>query len=190
MTLFFSILANSNTFYNYDISGYGIISDDDGHANLRKSPDLKSKIIDKINNGTLVYCYNEGGRINNFCYSQTNKGLGYVHTSKILVLENKFKHKTRKNTYILYNEENKIYISHHQNRYKSICVNNSLNCINQDQIRSISNIDIESHVAYFDKKSKTIYLTAFNGIEGNIHSIVWTIKPNKIITRWVYKFDF
>ncbi|WP_201590255.1 hypothetical protein [Psychrobacter fozii] len=190
LTLLFSASAASNTFYNYDISGYGIINDSDGHVNLRKLPDLKSKIIDKIDNGTLVYCYNEGGRVDDFCYSQTKKGLGYIHTSRILVLEDKFKYKALSSLHVLYNKKNKIYIRYNENNYTSICINDRLNCISQEKIKNIKNININSHVAYFDKKSGNIYLTASNGTDGNTHNIVWTIKPDNSITQWVYTFDF
>lgn len=193
-----STVAISSTFYESEISGYGVIDDKDGYVNLRKSPELSSEVIKKINNGTIVYCYNEGGRINDFCYSQTPEGKGYIHTSRILKLDNDFKTIQYHNRYVLENENKKIEITHtNSSKYNSICITNHSNgqdydklCIPSSELVDFKEIDMGSHIAYTDTKTENIYLIASNGTIGHIYYVVWKIGNDDIITRWIYDFEF
>lgn len=183
--------ANSITFYDYEFSGHGIIDDKDGYVNLREYPKLDSKIVNRLKNGTLVYCYNEGGRVNDFCYSSTPKGTGYIHTSRISKLSYKFKNKKSNNIYKLYNGNKIIKISHDSlTKYNSICLTNNNICIPSNKIEDLSDINIDTHAAYWDPRSGNIYITASNGTENNAYNVVWIISKDKKVYRWIYKAMF
>ena len=65
--------------------GLAVVADPDGHANLRARPDLKSKVLAKLPNGTPIYCLSDeagdGGA--QFCDArlQTPSEGGFVHHS-------------------------------------------------------------------------------------------------------------
>ena len=65
-----------------------MVADPDGHANLRARPDLKSKVLAKLPNGTPIYCLSDeagdGGA--QFCDArlQTPSEGGFVHHSRLV----------------------------------------------------------------------------------------------------------
>ena len=65
--------------------GLAVVADPDGHANLRARPDLKSKVLAKLPNGTPIYCLSDeagdGGA--QFCDArlQTPSEGGFVLTA-------------------------------------------------------------------------------------------------------------
>ena len=183
-SVFAASVAKAEKFYTYDMSGYGIIEDREGSVNIRERPNVKSRIVGNLENGSIVYCYNEGSRVNNFCYAQTKKGSGYIHTSRIRVLKNKIKYKNGYDWYIVQSKEKNIYIGKIKGNNGTICINKKSKCLkNKYQL----DIDILSYVAYLDDYSDAIYLTAS---DDNSNNIVWKIAKDEIVDIWVYKFEF
>ena len=68
--------------------GLAVVADPNGHANLRARPDLKSKVLAKLPNGTPIYCLSDeagdGGA--QFCDArlQTPSEGGFVHHSRLV----------------------------------------------------------------------------------------------------------
>lgn len=68
--------------------GLAVVADSDGHANLRARPDLKSKVLAKLPNGTPIYCLSDeaGDGCAQFCDArlQTPSEGGFVHHSRLV----------------------------------------------------------------------------------------------------------
>ena len=68
--------------------GLAVVADPDGHANLRARPDLKSKVLAKLPNGTPIYCLSDeaGNGGAQFCDArlQTPSEGGFVHHSRLV----------------------------------------------------------------------------------------------------------
>ncbi len=61
-------------------SQFAIITDSDGFCNVRKEGEKNSKVIDKLLNGHLVYCFEDNGNWTNIDYTKKVKELnGYVY---------------------------------------------------------------------------------------------------------------
>ncbi|WP_338560939.1 SH3 domain-containing protein [Acinetobacter sp. KS-LM10] len=73
-------------FFTETHADYGIIQDKDGFVNVRESDSLKSKVVDKLNNGEIVSCSFEQGDAS-FCFGlYEQKGhtySGFIHTSRV-----------------------------------------------------------------------------------------------------------
>jgi len=82
--LFFLICFYSQTTFGQ----FGIISDKDGFVNVRKSPNINSKVIDNLTNGQIVYCLEAEGewRPTDYDFIRHEKS-GYVHNSRIKFIE-------------------------------------------------------------------------------------------------------
>lgn len=67
---------------------FAIISDSDGYVNVREDTGTGSKIADKLNNGHLIYCFENKGNWTNIDYNHDNKELnGYVYKDKYRLVD-------------------------------------------------------------------------------------------------------
>ena len=71
--------------YQTTFGQFGIIADKDGFVNVRKTPNISSKIIDTLTNGQIVFCLEEEGdwlptdyHLNGQQYKS-----GYIHKSRV-----------------------------------------------------------------------------------------------------------
>lgn len=61
-------------------SQFAIINDNDSFVNVRESPEQNSKVIDKLPNGTFIYCFENTGNWTNIDYEKKGKDRpGYVY---------------------------------------------------------------------------------------------------------------
>ena len=62
---------------------FAIVNDVDGFVNIREGADRNSKAIDKLNNGHLIYCFENKGNWTNIDYTHKNKECnGYIYNNK------------------------------------------------------------------------------------------------------------
>ena len=69
--------------------GFALVHDADGHTNLRKSPNLRSKPLAKIPNGTPLECIEELSESrSDFCFVQLQQASaddsGFIHRSRLI----------------------------------------------------------------------------------------------------------
>ena len=69
--------------------GFALVHDADGHTNLRKSPNLRSKPLAKIPNGTPLECIEELSETrSDFCFVQLQQASvddsGFIHYSRLI----------------------------------------------------------------------------------------------------------
>ena len=69
--------------------GFALVHDADGHTNLRKRPDLNTKVLAKIPNGTPLECVAELSETRpDFCFVQLQHtsadDSGYIHYSRLI----------------------------------------------------------------------------------------------------------
>lgn len=182
------------TFYHYGMSGYGIINDTDGYVNLREKPNAKSKIIDRINGGTLVYCHNEGGRINDFCLSDTPIGQGYIHSSRIALPSFELKAvRGDDGSEVLSYQDIKVLIRYTEDKqYVSMCLfkDSQKICVPQDKLQDLKPVHNNWHTGYIDAQLHSIYIISQNNADDKTPDVIWTIIPNKEINRWVYDYPY
>ena len=70
-------------------NGFALVHDADGHTNLRKSPNLRSKPLAKIPNGTPLECIEElSENKSDFCFVQLQQAnaddFGFIHYSRLI----------------------------------------------------------------------------------------------------------
>lgn len=70
--------------------GFALVHDTDGHTNLRKSPNLRSKPLAKIPNGTPLECIEELSESrSDFCFVQLQQASvddsGFIHYSRLIL---------------------------------------------------------------------------------------------------------
>ena len=70
-------------------NGFALVHDADGHTNLRKSPNLRSKPLAKIPNGTPLECIEElSENRSDFCFVQLQQAsvdnFGFIHYSRLI----------------------------------------------------------------------------------------------------------
>lgn len=72
---FILLLLTSNSF-----GQFAIVNDKDSLLNVREDSKIRGKIIDKLENGHLIYCFEDNGNWTNIQYTKNNKALdGYVY---------------------------------------------------------------------------------------------------------------
>lgn len=69
--------------------GFALVHDADGHTNLRKRPDLRSKPLAKIPNGTPLECIEELSESgSDFCFAKLQQAItddsGFIHRSRLI----------------------------------------------------------------------------------------------------------
>jgi hypothetical protein len=65
------------------VQEYAFVQDVDGFLNVRKEGELKSKIIDKLENGQLIYCLENKGNWMSIDYTKNKKLLmGFVYKNR------------------------------------------------------------------------------------------------------------
>lgn len=69
--------------------GFALVHDADGHTNLRKSPNLRSKPLTKIPNGTPLECIEELRESgSDFCFAKLQQAItddsGFIHRSRLI----------------------------------------------------------------------------------------------------------
>ena len=187
-----SVSAYAATYLKKDISGYGVIYDNDGDTNLRALPSLASVITAKVKSGTLVYCHNEGGRFGDFCFSTTPKGDGYIHASRINDLQQGNSVLSTENNEILASDNLNVHITYKNNEYQSICFSRPHHtpCIPKSYLDHIKGVEKGTHMVYSDTTSKKLYLTASYINKQHIYNVIWTLNPDDSIERWIYAEQF
>ena len=70
----------------YTVTSYGqfaIVSDKDSLLNVREDGTTNSKVVDSLQNGHLIYCFEDKGNWTNIDYTKNNKELnGYVYKGR------------------------------------------------------------------------------------------------------------
>ena len=70
----------------YTVTSYGqfaIVSDKDSLLNVREDGTTNSKVVDSLQNGHLIYCFEDKGNWTNIDYAKNNKELnGYVYKGR------------------------------------------------------------------------------------------------------------
>ena len=62
---------------------FAIVSDKDSLLNIREDATTNSKIVDKLPNGHLIYCFEDKGNWTNIDYTKNNKELnGYIYKDR------------------------------------------------------------------------------------------------------------
>lgn len=62
---------------------FAIVADNDGFVNVREEAGINSKVINKLNNKHLIYCFENKGNWTNIDYTLNNKECnGYVYNNK------------------------------------------------------------------------------------------------------------
>jgi hypothetical protein len=78
------LLITLNTF-----GQFAVIDDKDGFCNVRSEAKSGNNIIDKLQNGKLVYCFDEESNWINIDYNNDNKDLnGFIYTGRVKYIEN------------------------------------------------------------------------------------------------------
>jgi hypothetical protein len=73
----------------FSFGQFAIISDKDGSVNVREDGNPSSKIIDSLQNGYLIYCFENKGNWTNINYSKKSKELnGYVYKDRYKLVSN------------------------------------------------------------------------------------------------------
>jgi hypothetical protein len=82
------------TFYfllyiSFSYSQFAIVNDKDGILNVRDDGQQNSKVIDKLPNGHLIYCFENKGNWTNIDYTQKGKELnGYIYKDRFQLVSN------------------------------------------------------------------------------------------------------
>jgi len=85
MKTFFSICWTLVSCFVY--GQFAIIQDKDGSCNVRGTPETGNNIIDKLNNGHLVYAFENKGNWTNIDYSKGNKELnGNIYKDRLIFI--------------------------------------------------------------------------------------------------------
>src|SRR5689334_8092708 len=75
---FLFLLCFSNSF-----GQFAIVNDKDGFLNVRDDGSANSKVIDKLENGHLIYCFASKSNLTNIDYTKQGKELnGYVYKDR------------------------------------------------------------------------------------------------------------
>ena len=81
MKQFFTLLFL--TFYISSFGQFAIVSDKDGTLNIREDGQPNSKVVDKLKNGHLIYCFEKKSNWTNIDYAINGKELnGYVYKDR------------------------------------------------------------------------------------------------------------
>jgi hypothetical protein len=68
---------------------FAIITDKDGHTNVRSNSEKRDNIIDSLHNGYLIYCFENSGNWTNIDYSKNSQALnGYVYKDRYTLISN------------------------------------------------------------------------------------------------------
>lgn len=66
---------------------FAIVKDKDNLLNVRENGTTNSKVVDKLQNGHLIYCFDDKGNWTNIDYTKNKKELnGYVYKDKYLIV--------------------------------------------------------------------------------------------------------
>jgi hypothetical protein len=72
---------------NLTFGQFAIISDKDGYSNIRSSAETENTITDKLENGHLIYCFENKGNWINIDYTKNNKELnGKVYKDRVKLI--------------------------------------------------------------------------------------------------------
>jgi Bacterial SH3 domain len=98
LALLLLIFAKNLFAQNTEGYGFAIIDDKDGFTNVREEPNVKSKIVGKIKEGELFFCFSNEKHKDWFAVDVKNNNnlSGYVHKSRIKFVEELPKLKKRK----------------------------------------------------------------------------------------------
>jgi len=75
---------------NFSYADFALVNDPDGNVNVRSDSNVKAKIVDRLQNGTIIYCYSEYLK-NGFCMVEIEKhgdSNSYVYMSKLKPISN------------------------------------------------------------------------------------------------------
>lgn len=81
LTIIFSLLAS------ICFGQFAIVHDKDSLLNVREDGNINSKIVDRLQNGHLIYCFEDEGNWTNIDYTKNNKELnGYIYKDRYKVI--------------------------------------------------------------------------------------------------------
>lgn len=76
-------------FFKFSFGQFAIVSDNDGYINVREDGTTNCKIVEKLNNGHLIYCFENKGNWTNIDYTKNNKDQnGYVYKDRYKLVSN------------------------------------------------------------------------------------------------------
>jgi hypothetical protein len=82
------IIAISFCFCLHTFAQFAIVNDTDGYVNVREDGSRNSKVISKLNNGHLIYCFENKGNWTNIDYSNNNAECnGYIYKDKYKLVD-------------------------------------------------------------------------------------------------------
>ena len=68
---------------------FAIVTDKDSLLNVREDGTTNSKVVDRLQNGHLIYCFEDKGNWTNIDYTKNNKELnGYVYKDRYKLISN------------------------------------------------------------------------------------------------------
>jgi len=68
---------------------FAIVTDKDSLLNVREDGTTNSKVVDRLQNGHLIYCFEEKGNWTNIDYTKNNRELnGYVYKDRYKLISN------------------------------------------------------------------------------------------------------
>lgn len=71
--------------YISSIGQFAIINDKDSFVNVRASPERNSNVLDRLSNGTLIYCFETAGNWINIDYENKRKIVnGYIYKDRCI----------------------------------------------------------------------------------------------------------
>jgi len=84
-TLTFILLLLTSTCFGQ----FAIVNDKDGYLNIREDGKINSKIVDRLQNGHLIYCFEDKGNWVNIDYTKNNIEFnGYIYKDRYNVVSN------------------------------------------------------------------------------------------------------
>lgn len=76
-------------YFSNSFGQFAIVTDKDNFVNVREDGIQNSKVIEKLQNGHLIYCFDNKGNWTNINYDKNGKdGSGYVYKDRYKLVSN------------------------------------------------------------------------------------------------------
>ena len=76
-------------YFSISFGQFAIVNDKDSLLNIREDGQQNSKVVDKLQNGHLIYCFENKGNWTNIDYTKKDKELnGYVYNNRYKLVSN------------------------------------------------------------------------------------------------------
>ncbi len=200
LIIIFLLLAN-NMF-----GQFAIIQDRRGYANIRNSPNISNSVIDTLNNGRIVFCKERGADDSSLIEEEEDDDSekdGFIHRSKV-----KFIHRYKKLSESKLSEDGLLFTrqgievviikttANRQdinedaevwgvegwavfNKYEQVTV--TLSGVRLEMpIDNLFEPNLKNTKANYDKKSKTLYISAINGSGESSYAVLWVVANGRL----------